>query len=145
MQDVLDLLTFIAENMEKGEGIERTREVVREKGYSENEMTLAFNYLLVTSSAHQEKGDRSKTRILHPVENMFISPEAYGYLLKLRALRIIDDVQMEGIIQDALIETQHIVGIDELKKSAYEVLFRTEETDYPSPLSGQDEETLPIH
>lgn len=145
MQDILDLLTFIAENMGKGEGIERIREVIREKGYTENEMNLAFNYLLLTSGAHKEKSGCSRTRILHPVESAFISPEAYGYLLKLRALGIIDDVQLERIVEEVLMETERAVGIDELKKAAYRILFRIKETDYPSSLSEKDEENFPIH
>lgn len=145
MQDILDLLTFIAENMGKGEGLESIRETIRSQGYSENEITLALNYLLLASNAHQEKSGCSKARILHPVEDMFISPEAYGHLVKLRTLRIIDDAQLESIIEQALMETDRIVDIDEMKKAAYKVLFRPRETDSPSPLPEEDEEGLPIH
>ncbi len=144
MQDVLDLLAFIAENMGKGKGIERIKEILGEKGYGKNEINLALNYFLFTSSTHEESG-LCGTRILHPIEDMFISAEAYGHLLKLRALRIIDDVQLERIIEEALTETDHLVGISEMKKAAYEVLFHTTETDYPVPLSGKDEENTPIH
>lgn len=145
MEDVLDLLAFIAENMGKGEGVERIREVLREKGYTESEINLAFNYLLLTFGAHQKKSGWTKTRVLHPVENMFISPEAYGHVLRLRALKIIDDSQLEGIIEEALMQMERIVGIDEIKKAAYKILFRSKETDYVSPSTDKDEEDLPIH
>lgn len=144
MQDVLDLLAFIAENIGKGKGIERIKEILRKKGYGKNEIDLALNYFLFTSSTREES-DLCRTRVLHPIEDMFISPEAYGHLLKLRALKIIDDVQLERIIEEALTETDHVVGVSEMKKAAYEVLFHTTEIDYPAPLSGKDEENIPIH
>ncbi len=145
MQDVLDLLTFIAENMGKGEGIEGIRKTLLGKGYTENEINLAFNYLFLTSGTTQEVEEKCpKTRILHPIENMLISPEAYGHLLKLRVLKIIDDTQLERIIEEALMETEDIVGIEEIKKAAYKVLFQTRGTDYSSLLSEKDEENLPI-
>lgn len=145
MQDVLDLLTFIAESMGRGDGIDGIRNMLREKGYSENEINLAFNYFLLTSGTRQTASDASKARILHPVENVFVSPEAYGHLLKLRALKIIDDGQMEKIIDKALDETDHPVGVDEMKRAAYKILFRIEETDDPSSSADNDEESLPIH
>jgi len=145
MQDMLDLLTFIAENMGKGEGIERIREVILEKGYTEKEMNLALNYLLLTSGAQREKGGWHKTRVLHPIESAFISPEAYGYLLKLRALGIVNGIQLERIIEEVLMDTERIVTLDELKKVVYRTLFRVQETDDPSLLSEEDEEKLSIH
>jgi uncharacterized protein Smg (DUF494 family) len=145
MQDVLDLLTFIAESVGRGDGIEGIRSVLKEKGYSENEINLAFNYFLLTSGARQRATGASKARVLHPVENVFVSPEAYGHLLKLRALKIIDDSQMEKIIDMALTDTDHPVDVDQMKRAAYKVLFRVEETDEPPSSTDNDEESLPIH
>jgi uncharacterized protein Smg (DUF494 family) len=119
--------------------------MLREQGYSENEINLAFNYFLLTSGNRQAATTSSKARVLHPVENVFVSPEAYGHLLKLRALNIIDDGQMERIIEKALTETDHPVGVDEMKRAAYKILFRIEETDDPSSSTDKDEESLPIH
>ena len=146
MVDVLDLLAFIAENMGKGEAIDRIKETLLQKGYTENEINVAFHYLLFSSRAHQgEHESPARTRILHPVEQTLVSPEAYGHLLKLRMLNIIDDVQLERIIEEALLVAEDVVRIEEVKRAAYKVLFHPKEADHPLLLPGKDEGNLPIH
>ena len=75
------------------------------------------------------RGNRIRTHfyridgILHEVERRVISPEAYGYLLQLRALGLISPGQMEAIIERALMTGAGGVEEDDIKALVASLLF----------------------
>ena len=89
---ILEIITYLAEKIVKGESVEKIKDKLLLQGYSEDEVNLALSFFLFASKSKDNRPihkmeDFSTSRILHTIENLLISPEAYGHLLKLRALK----------------------------------------------------------
>lgn len=132
---ILEIITYLAENIVKGKSVEKIKDKLLLQGYSEDEINLALSFFLFASKSKDNRPihkmeDFSTARILHTIESLLISPEAYGHLLKLRALKIIDDEQMERIIEESLLHAEDQIGVDEMKKIAMKVIFHFKDEDY---------------
>ncbi len=99
------------------------------RGYSENEINFAFSWVF---NHFQENGQSQEepleyssrsSRVLHEVEKMVIQPEAYGYLLQLRQLGLLDDYEFEMVIEKALTLGTSIITIDDIKTIAGSIIF----------------------
>jgi len=98
------LLGYLKDNSFDVESLSEFSENLIGSGYTENDIAEAlglllekYNVLPAHSSEIAEQDEKS-VRILCDFERLKISPEVYGYLLKLRALTIINGAQMERII-----------------------------------------------
>lgn len=104
-----------------------------QQGYTENEINMAFSWLAERLWAHSvEASDEdveecaSGHRILHDIERSILSPEAYGYLIQLRELGLIDVLQMEAIIEQAILMGSEDIGEEDIKAIAASVVFEDE-------------------
>jgi len=99
------------------------------RGYNENEVAEAFGWLfdklnLLTAKTTEISEQHEKSvRILNEYERMKITPEVYGYLLRLRNLSIIDAVQMEKIIDYCMLLGSHKVDESDINEIMTTVLF----------------------
>lgn len=98
-------------------------------GYNENDIAEAIGWLLdrlsfmnarPTEISNQQ--DQS-IRILSDYERMQISPEVYGYILTLRANRIITARQMEKIIDYCMMLGSRMVNEDDINEILVAILF----------------------
>jgi uncharacterized protein Smg (DUF494 family) len=102
------------------------------RGYTENEINFAFSWVFnhmaenhIPREEDIEYSTRS-VRLLHEVEKMVIQPEAYGYLLQLRELGLLDDYEFEIVVEKALsLGTSHVT-IDDIKSIASTIIFGNE-------------------
>ncbi|HGY54097.1 MAG TPA: DUF494 family protein [Caldithrix abyssi] len=98
-------------------------------GYTESEINLAFswifNHLQSTGSGNGEEFSYSlgSNRVLHDVEKLVISAEAYGYVLQLRHLGILSDFDLEIIIDRALALGTTSIEIADIKAITASLLF----------------------
>ena len=90
-------------------------------GYSKQEIETAL-FWYYNRLEHNEKEqvfsdqpDSKSFRILHEVERTILSPGAYGYLVELRALGLISVLDMDQIIEKAIIVGGRKVSVDEIK------------------------------
>jgi uncharacterized protein Smg (DUF494 family) len=123
---LIQLLGHIKENDLDVESLSEFSESLVTRGYNEREVAEALswlfdklNFLTVKSTEIAEQKQES-VRILHDYERLKISPEVYGYLLRLKALSVINGAQMEKVLDycmllgaDTLLETE----IDEIVAS----------------------------
>jgi uncharacterized protein Smg (DUF494 family) len=65
-------------------------------------------------------------RILHDVEKMVISPEAFGYLLQARQFRVLKNRDVETIIERVMAAGFSKVGVPEMKSFIAGMLFDAE-------------------
>lgn len=107
------------------------------QGYSEREISTAFSWVI------ERMGEFDKSieprpgsfRILHDIEKVFISPEAYGYLLQLYSLKLLNMDEMERIIEKSVISSSPRMKIEDMKSLVIDVLFDEEDAfmgDYDS-------------
>ncbi len=103
------------------------------RGYTEQEINTAFFWL-----QHRFWGDESQNsprswniqepgpasyRIQNSLEKRYLSPAAFGYLLHLQNLRLINLLEMEAIIERAFMYNLLPIGLEEIKMVAQSVLF----------------------
>jgi uncharacterized protein Smg (DUF494 family) len=94
---------------------------LRELGYDSSEIKRAMSwfFLQVEPEAHEVKPASSRRssggfRVLSPQEMSRITPEAYGYLIELKRLGIIDDDGLENVLENAMGTGQDRVDKEEL-------------------------------
>ena len=112
--------------------IERLQEIsdhLAVHGYSDGDIEEAMewlfdkvNFMAVDNSDIQEHGERSM-RVLHDYERMRISPEVYGYILRLKNLSIISGAQMEKILDYCLMMGDQIT-IEDIDGIIANILLR---------------------
>jgi uncharacterized protein Smg (DUF494 family) len=104
------------------------------KGFSTAEISTAFSWLF---DRLRSGGDVRSTlgetgaasfRILHPMEQYVLTPEAFGYLLQLKELEILDEVEFETVIERTLMSGFERLGVDDIQDIIASVLFEKEDT-----------------
>ncbi len=137
---VVEILVFLMSQIRANNGtIERLDGVSREllnQGYTENEINAAFSWLFEKMEMDQEEMlDEQEVelnkafRVLHDAEKVVIRPEAHGYLIQLKELGIISLVDMEQIIERAMMLGESSVSADDIKSLVVSYLFSSDDID----------------
>ena len=95
------------------------------RGYSEQEISTAFSWVLERMNLNREiqEPDPRSFRVLHNIEKVFISAEAFGYLLQLQWCGLINSDELERIIERALAAASPSMEVKEMNSIVMEVLF----------------------
>jgi len=138
---VVEILIFlmqeIRENRRGMEHIDGISKDLVQQGYTENEINAAFSWLFERFESDTEKIYASKKdfrlqsyRVLHDVEKLVISTEAYGYILQLQRLSLIDQSDVEQIIERAMMLGGGRIGINDIKSIVASMFFNSNDLDY---------------
>jgi uncharacterized protein Smg (DUF494 family) len=123
---LIQLLGHIKENNLDVESLSEFSESLVTRGYNEREVAEALNWLfekinfLRVKSTEISEQSQNSVRILHDYERLKISPEVYGYLLKLKALSIINGAQMEKVLDYCM-----LIGAESLEESEIDEIVAT--------------------
>lgn len=121
---IVEIIIYLLEEFRHQQSDETYHDLSDElisRGYTEHEINYAFswvfNHLQNKSAGTQEqfRYSENSNRILHDVERMVISTDAYGYLLQLKYLGLISDYELENIVDRLLSLGTSIVSLDEVK------------------------------
>ncbi len=99
------------------------------RGYSNVEINFALNWIFNNLSQKQGKIDQDieyssrANRLLHQLERIILTPEAYGYLLQMHQLGLLNDAEFEEVIDGAILEASPVIDIDDIKRIAALVVF----------------------
>ncbi len=104
-----------------------------QKGYSESEISSAFTWLLDRLNydseeliEKQEPALQHSFRHLHEIERAIISTKAYGYIIELTELGIIDAVDVEQILERSMMLGAAKVTVEDVKSIVASMLFTSE-------------------
>lgn len=133
---VVEILVFIMSEIKNDHGTGRRLDALSkdliQKGYTENEISSAFSWLLErmkyeTEELIESEGPmRGSFRHLHEIERSILSTEAFGYIIQLKELGIIDEMQVEHILERAMILGSSQVGKQEIKSIVASVILTSE-------------------
>ena len=133
---IIQLMKDLSEYQYNQNDINSVAENLSTLGYTNEEITAALVWLLKRLDNQTEISDKvyqyippkkTKTfRILHDIEQMIITPEAYGYIIQLRELGLLDDEQTERIIERAMGLNGQRITAEEMKLVIASVLFDPE-------------------
>lgn len=136
---MIDLVVLVAEmSRREGKSLRELDQELEELGYSLKEIEQAMFWL---SSQHRSRIlgtariSKPSHRVLSPWEAACLDSEAYGYLLHLQNLGIIDQDQFEMIVTRILPIGGEKLPLGELKTLAGSVIFNVGPEEY-------EEETL---
>ncbi|MGA2669719.1 MAG: DUF494 family protein [Ignavibacteria bacterium] len=106
-------------------------------GYTQNEINTAFSWVYSKIYSGEkifsdEKAISHSHRFLHEVENSIIEPEAYGYLIQLHELGLLNDMDIEAIIDKVMISGYNRVSLDDMKTFIAGFLLDSEDVNNPS-------------
>jgi uncharacterized protein Smg (DUF494 family) len=113
--------------------MDRISEALMHRGYTEQEINTAFFWLYHRFWSDQKNAfpraleiqepRPTSHRVLNSLEMRYVTPEAFGHLLQLLNLQLIDSREMESIIERALMLDLQPIGVEEIKLVAQSVLF----------------------
>ncbi len=110
-------------------GSEDLSTVLEAEGYSQDEISSAYSWLLqrFDNTPEQYFSEiplmNASTRILTPMERMQLEPEAQGFLLKLVNLSLVDHEQFEGIMERVSVFGSKSVSLEQIKLIASSVVL----------------------
>jgi len=131
---VMEILVYLMSEIQNKRGatdqIDSISQDLINKGYTENEINIAFSWLFEKIKSETEEVlentevvPEEAFRILHDTEKVVISPKAYGYLLQLKSLGLIDAVAMEQVIERVTMLGGNTIGENEIKSIVATLLF----------------------
>ncbi len=121
--------------------------VLSKKGYSTTEISTAFNWLfekiadgenIITDTAPSSPHSH---RVLHDVERAVINAEAYGYMIQLRELGLITDMDIEVLIDRIMMSGYGSVELNEVKTMVAQLMAESDDsfnTGSRTMLGGKD-------
>jgi len=121
---VVEILIYIMSEIRRNQSVSTKLDILSQdliqKGYTETEISSALTWLLDRMNQESEEvlqdiapAFRDSFRHLHEIERSIISTEAFGYLIQLRELGIIDEMDFEQILERALmLGVAHVSEVD---------------------------------
>ena len=110
--------------MEEGH-MELLSDELLNRGYSEQEISTAFSWIIerLGYTGEVPTPDPESFRVLHDIEYIFISKEAYGFLLQLSYLGLLTHEEFEKVIESALQESVPQLDLEGMKMIIGELFF----------------------
>jgi len=134
-QNIVEILVILLRQYPEGainnEDFEPLTDDLIDLGYTRQEIETALYWFYNRFEVKQNTviADEIETdafRILHDVERSILSPEAYGYLIELRSLGIINLSEMDKVIEKAVLLGGRRVSIDDVKTFVATTLMEPE-------------------
>ena len=133
---VVEILIYIMSELRRSkkysQKLDLLSEDLIERGYTESEISSALTWLVNRLNLdseevvqRQEPALRSH-RHLHEIERTMISTAAYGYIIQLKELGILDDLEVEEVLERTLMLGTAEVEIEDIKSVVTGILFRNE-------------------
>jgi len=103
--------------------------VLSQQGYSTTEISTAYNWLFDKISHGEnlitdiEEASPHSHRVLHEAERSVISADAFGYLIQLRELGLITDLDIEALIDRIMMSGYLLINVEEIKSLAAAIML----------------------
>lgn len=122
---ILDLIIFLAKRIRLGENLAEIKQETL-NGYNAAQISAAYSWIMQKhpSVSVKKKADPvAYHRVLHFAERMLISPEAYGYLLEMVSIGLIDNKAMENIIERVMFHSTEPIDLEKIKLLVENYIF----------------------
>jgi len=117
---IIEIILYLINQIRKDTPIESIDvKGLASNGYTDAEIGTAFSWIadraVLGAEADPGKANRS-FRVLHESERVLFRTEAYGYLLLMMQIGLIDEVEFEMIVNRAQISGYQGLGVAEVKE-----------------------------
>ncbi|MBK7141628.1 MAG: DUF494 family protein [bacterium] len=130
---VLEIVVYLIDHMRENQGMLPSMDDLtpdlQSMGYSDTEISSAYSWVIDRFEHSDEPffaqfpEEHHSNRVLTQYERLQLSPEAYGFLVKLVALSVIDDEQFETVLERAFSVSPQRVDLEQIKLVTAAVLF----------------------
>jgi len=133
---VVEILIYIMSELRRSQKSSKKLDLLSkdliQKGYTESEISSALTWIInrlnmdaeeVTDSEHPNP---NAYRHLHEIERAVISTEAYGYVIQLKELGIIDELDVEELLERAMMLGTSAVDVEDIKSIVATLLIRND-------------------
>lgn len=123
------LLGYLKDNNFDDDSLSEFSENLVINGYSENDVADALGLILEKLSyvpmrqAEVSEQKSTSVRMLSNIERLNISPDVYGYILKLKSLSLINGSQMEKLLDYCMFSDSRRITEDEINEIVAEIIF----------------------
>jgi uncharacterized protein Smg (DUF494 family) len=120
-EKVLEIIVFLLAELKKNKQLsEVDLKQLEKQGYTENEINTAFSWVyskIYTGDKifADEDNNIKSNRFLHEVEQNIISSEAYGYLIQLKELGLLNNMDVDLIIDKLMVTSYNKVDLVDMK------------------------------
>lgn len=129
-EKIVEIIVFIIKEMRANKDLgDINLNELADYGYTETEISTALSWVIDKISLGESvfltdtRDARFSHRIFHEAEKMVIDSEAQGYMLLLRELGVVDDMDMELIIERVMLSGFQKADLTSLKSIIASVLF----------------------
>ncbi len=132
MEILVLLMDELSDRTWETDQINQFSEDLIQRGYTEQEINTAFYWLYNrfnwdNANPHQalDVNDQSESshRVLHIIEQRLLTPEAFGYLLQLKHLKLISARDIEEVIERLLILDIQPANVEDVKVVVQSMMF----------------------
>jgi uncharacterized protein Smg (DUF494 family) len=134
-EKIVEIIVYLMAELKTNQAISATTfEDLSNQGYTDTEISAAFGWLADKSTVadHLEPSvtaSKSSFRLLHDFEQLYISPQVYGYLLQMQQLGVLNHQQVETVIERCLMTGLQPVDMKTVKFTIGSLLFNTDKFD----------------
>ncbi|MFA5404816.1 MAG: DUF494 family protein [Ignavibacteria bacterium] len=146
---VIEIIVYILSEIKE---IEQLNEIdvnrLTDKGYSDTEINTAFAWIFSKLDEGElifkDKNEDIKShRIFNPIEDKIFTVDSKGYLLLLRELGLLNDLEIDLVIERVHLSGYQKININELKKFIASFILNSDsKSDILSRLILQNNETI---
>ena len=148
-EKIIEIIVYILNEMRNSKHInEIDLKKLNKDGYTEAEINTAFAWIFSKIESgeklfNEASASNKSHRFFHNAEQNILSTEAMGYLIQMKELCIISDLDEELIIDKIFMAGYQKVGVEEIKLLISSLLFDFEDkTNSISRLVLQNNETI---
>jgi uncharacterized protein Smg (DUF494 family) len=117
---IIDIILYLVNQIRKDTPIDSIDvQSLEADGYTDAEIGAAFSWL-ADREAYGERGENARVRgafrVLHDSERAIFRTEAYGYLLQLYHIGVLNDPEMETLVNRAHLSNMYGLAIADIKE-----------------------------
>jgi Smg protein len=121
---IIAIVDRLVDSETRSETVESITQSLITEGYNAQEVNTAFMWLYHTVDESffedgriiRTDGSIGTVRVLNDFERTLITPEAYGYILQLSQLGLLDNLQIEEVIDRAMYSCGDMVELNDVKR-----------------------------
>lgn len=120
-EKIIEIIVFLLTEMKNNKQLaEVDMDKLANLGYTQNEINTAFSWVYSKIYAGEkvfvdDKNETNSQRFLHDVEQNIITPDAFGYLIQLKELELINNMDIDLIIDRIMVSSYNKVELADMK------------------------------
>jgi uncharacterized protein Smg (DUF494 family) len=146
---IISIVDRLVDQAKPSKTVESLTRLLVTEGYTIGEINTAFMWLYHTvdesffeeGTVLPEYGKKSTLRMLNDFEKSLITPQAYGYILQLSQLGLLDDLQIEELIERAIYTCVETVDLNDVKRIVPSIILEGVPGFRPRLISWRSSET----